>query len=310
MSSEGEYSGLNCPAIVGPTAAGKTALVTALVKRFPIEVISLDSRQIYRGLRIGTAQPTAEEQAACPHHLIDFVSPDEIYSALRFRQDFQKAFTDIKQRGGVPILAGGAGMYLTALREGFMDIPGNSPEKLKEVRATVAKWDEPALREKLKKADPKSYDRIHPNDIYRSQRAMEIYLISGKSMTELTRAQKPNPSLGLRFQAFVLQRPVAELDQRIFLRTGLMLDQGWIEETQRALQKHDPTGPGLRSIGYREIVEYLSGKIPRQELDQAIFLVTRQYAKRQRTMFRNMADSTVDHPDSPLLVDNILACLQ
>ncbi len=309
MTPGADFKGLSCPAIVGPTASGKTALVTALASQLPIEVISLDSRQIYHGLRIGTAQPTAEELAICPHHLIDFISPDEKYDAVRFRTDFEKVFCEIKERDGIAILAGGAGMYLTALRDGFMEIPGNSDEKLLEARAEVAAWDELTLREKLFQCDPESFERIHQNDIYRSQRAMEIFLISGRTMTALTAEQKPNPSLGLDFPAFVLQRPVEKLDERIALRTELMLQRGWIEETEEALKKHDPQGPGLRSIGYREIVEFLAGELLRDDLAPAVILVTRQYAKRQRTWFRNMKNSVQEHPESVDLLEGLLASL-
>ncbi len=309
MARGEDFSGLSCPAIVGPTASGKTALVTALASQLPIEVISLDSRQIYHGLRIGTAQPTAEEQAVCPHHLIDFISPDEKYDAVRFRNDFEEVYCEIKERGGVPVLVGGAGMYLTALRDGFMEIPGNSDEKLAAVRAEVSSWDEQTLRAKLREFDSDSFERIHANDIYRSGRAVEIFLISGRTMTGLIAEQKPDPCLGLKFPAFVLRRSVEELDERIALRTGLMLEQGWIEETEVAMKKHDPQGPGLRSIGYREIVEYLGGGLSRDELGPAVVLVTRQYAKRQRTWFRNMEDSVVGHPESLDLLEGVLASL-
>ncbi len=299
MPPAGPFAGQICPAVVGPTAVGKTALITALAQQGPLEVISLDSRQIYRGLRIGTAQPTAGELAICPHHLIDFVDPDEKYSGARFRSDFERIYQEIRQRGGWPLLAGGAGMYLKALREGFMEIPGHTQEKLEEVRAQVARWNPTELRAELQRVDPESHRRIHPNDIYRAQRALEIHLISGRTMTELTAAHRPDPSLGLAFPAFVLRRPVPELDGRIAARTGVMLREGWIEETEAALRHHDPTGPGLGSIGYREIVQYLQGKLPRQELDAAIVLTTRQYAKRQRTWFRHISDARVLEADSP-----------
>ncbi len=302
----GDFKGLSCPAIVGPTASGKTSLVTALAARLPLEVISLDSRQIYRGLRIGTAQPTTEEQAICPHHLVDFVSPDEKYDAARFRQDFERAYTEIKDRGGVPILAGGAGMYLKTLVESFMDIPGNSLEKLAQARAEVARWTEEELRDKLKQVDPDSFERIHPNDTYRKQRALEIYLISGQTMTELSLQHQHQPSLGLNFPAFVLERPVPELDDRIALRTEQMLAAGWIEETHDALGKHDPQGPGLQSIGYREIVNFLNGELTREELTAAIILVTRQYAKRQRTWFRKVEPAFRGHPESEELLERVL----
>jgi len=255
-----------CPVIVGPTAVGKTGLVTALAGRFPIEVISLDSRQIYHGLRIGTAQPTEEELAVCPHHLVDFVSPEEKYDAAKFRRDFEKVYMEIVDRGGVPILAGGAGMYLTALRDGFFDVPGSTPEKLAQVRSVLDGLDDGKIRTLLEEVDPISFRRIHSNDRYRSQRALEIFRLSGRSMTELTAEQKPDPALGLDFPTFVLERSVAELDERISLRTQQMLVEGWIEETEVALLKHPADCPGLMTI----------------------VLVTRQYAKRQRTWFRGL----------------------
>lgn len=277
-----------CPAIVGPTAVGKTGLITRLAADHPVEVISLDSRQIYHGLRIGTAQPSSEELAICPHHLIDFVSPLEKYDAVRFRQDFARVYTEIRGRGGVPILVGGAGMYLTALRDGFMDIPGHSPERLRAVRAELEELSDEEIRRQLQAVDPVSFRRIHSNDRYRSQRALEIYRISGESMTALTARQEPDPVLGLEFPAFVLARPVPELDQRIAARTEIMLREGWLEETESAMVEHPADCPGLQSIGYREIVRFLQGELAREDLAAAIVLVTRQYAKRQRTMFRHL----------------------
>jgi tRNA dimethylallyltransferase len=294
----GPFAGQKCPVIVGPTAVGKTGLVTSLADRYPIEVISLDSRQIYHGLRIGTAQPTAEELAICPHHLIDFVSPAEKYDAIRFRKDFQAVYSEIKGRGGVPILVGGAGMYLTALREGFMEIPGHSEEQLFEVRAALESLSDSEVRSRLEKVDPDSFARIHINDRYRSQRALEIFGISGRTMSDLKSGQEPVPALGLEFPTFVLEMSVEELDQRIARRTELMLNAGWIEETEAALAEYPATAPGLMSIGYREIVQVLRGDIPREGLVPAIVLVTRQYAKRQRTWFRNMQCEMVGGPDS------------
>lgn len=294
-----------CPAIVGPTAAGKTALITRLAQEHAIEVISLDSRQIYQGLRIGTAQPTAAELAACPHHLIDFVSPTEKYDAVRFRRDFQRVYQEITGRGGKPLLVGGAGMYLTALREGFMEIPGHTPERLAEVRGELEKLSDSQIRDRLAEVDPISFRRIHTNDRYRSQRAVEIFDIAGESMTALTKRQKPDPVLGMEFPAFVLQRPVDELDARIALRTEQMLAGGWIAETEAAMALYPADCPGLMSIGYREIVRWLAGEITREELAPAIVLVTRQYAKRQRTMFRHVGAVGQWHPEADELLAEI-----
>jgi tRNA dimethylallyltransferase len=273
----------------------------ALAQRHPIEVISLDSRQIYHGLRIGTAQPTPEELAVCPHHLIDFISPAEKYDAIRFRQDFERVFTEIVGRGGAPVLVGGAGMYLTALREGFMQIPGSSSERLVEVREALDRMSDSDVRSRLEKIDPESFARIHANDRYRSQRALEIFELSGRTMSELKSTQEPDPALGLEFPTFVLERPVEELDERIARRTQVMLKGGWLEETKVALEQFPADCPGMMSIGYREIVRFLQGDLVENELEPAIVLVTRQYAKRQRTWFSHVAGELTGRPESEKL---------
>lgn len=298
-----------CPAIVGPTAVGKTRLVTALAARLPIEVISLDSRQIYRGLVIGTAQPTAAEQAACPHHLVDFVDPDEAYNAQRFRADFVRVHGEITARGGVPILVGGAGLYLTALREGFMEIPGHTPERLEEVRAELADLGDAEVRRRLAAVDAAAHARIHANDRVRSQRALEVFLVAGRTQTALQAAQEPDPALGLVFPTFVLERGIDELDRRIAARTDAMLAAGWIDETAALLQHHRADGPGLASIGYREIAAHLAGDLARDQLAGAIVRVTRQYAKRQRTWFRHVEAAGRFHPDDPALPAAVIAAL-
>ena len=304
-AAEDRFRGESCPVIVGPTAVGKTGLVAALADSLPVEVISLDSRQIYQGLRIGTAQPTAEEQARCPHHLIDFVSPQDKYSAMRFREDFARTYADLRERGIRPVLAGGAGMYLTALREGFMEVPGNSHQALAEARQALDPLSDQEIRAELKRFDPASHAEIHANDRYRSQRALEIQRISGRPMSELKAAHRPQPCLGLEFPTMVLERPVPELDARIARRTEVMLDQGWIAETEAALERHPARCPGLLSIGYREIVTFLEGGLTRAELKAAIILVTRQYAKRQRTWFRHIPCEGRSHPEVPQLADTI-----
>jgi tRNA dimethylallyltransferase len=299
----------SCPVIAGPTGVGKTGLVTALADRHRIEVISLDSRQIYHGLRIGTAQPTAAEQADCPHHLVDFVSPAEKYDAARFRADFERAYQDIAARGSRPILVGGAGMYLTALQQGFMDIPGGTPARLAAVRASLETLDDREVRTRLKAVDPESFARIHANDRYRSQRALEIHLICGETMTDLQARQQPDPALGLAFPTFVLERPVGELDGRIARRTRAMLAAGWVSEVRNILAEHAPDCPGLRSIGYREIVGHLAGRLDLEAMEREIILSTRQYAKRQRTWFRPVAAAYRGAPEDPSLLASLDACL-
>ena len=299
----------SCVAIVGPTAVGKTGLIVDLAARYPIEVISLDSRQIYRGLRIGTAQPSAEEQAACRHHLIDFLDPLNTYSAIRYRDDFEKTFNDCIARGKRPVLVGGAGLYLTALLEGLLELPDDADVRLPDVRSSLAALRDEEIRQRLKAVDPQSHARIHRNDRYRSQRAVEIHALTGRPMSELVAAQQPRPSLGLEFPTFYLTRRPDELNERIARRTEIMLSGGWIAETEALLAVHPADCPGLASIGYREIVAYLGGDLVRDDLHERIVTVTRQYAKRQRTWFRHVTKRAAGSPDDPQLREAISAAV-
>ena len=297
MAGGSEQRGALCPVIAGPTAAGKTGLVIALAAAYPIEVISLDSRQIYHGLRIGTAQPSPAEQSVCTHHLVDFLSPEATYTAQRFREDFSRLWLEIRARGHLPILAGGAGMYLRAVTGGLLPLPAGSDARLPRVRAEVGALDDAALAAELARVDPVSHARLHANDRYRRTRALEIYRLAGKPLSELTARQEPDPALGLEFPLFVLERPVEELDDRIAARTEAMLAAGWVEETRGLLQRHPPDCPGLRSIGYAEVVRFLGGELAGGELAPAIVQATRQYAKRQRTWFRPLEREAAGSPE-------------
>jgi len=273
-----------CPVIAGPTAVGKTGLILSLAEHFPVEVISLDSRQIYKGMRIGTAQPSELEQSACKHHLIDFLSPDDSYSAQAFRNDFCNVHNEITARGNLPVLVGGAGMYLTVLQNGLLEIPQDDSG---EVRKQLNSLSDSEIRVKLEKVDSDSFHRIHPNDRYRSQRALEIFNITGKTMSQLISDQRPDPALDLDFPLLFLNRERSELHQRISQRAEMMLQSGWVEETSDLLESHLATSPGLRSIGYREIAMFLSdNKLQKDSLSGRIIEVTRQYAKRQITWFK------------------------
>lgn len=295
--------------LVGPTAVGKTALVARLAAERPIEVISLDSRQIYRGLRIGTAQPTAADLAACPHHLVDFLPCDRTYDAMRFRADFQRVWGEVHGRGRIPVLVGGAGLYLKGLEEGFLGIPDHLKGDLPAIRAGIAGLDPAALAKRLAGVDPGSADRLHPNDLYRRRRALEIHDLTGIPMSRWMAEQRPDPCLGLDFRVFVLQRPVTELDERIRLRTAAMLAGGWVEETRQALEAHPPDCPGLQSIGYQEVIAMIQGRMTRAEAEESIVLATRKYAKRQRTWFRKQAAVHRGRPDDPAFLDGILRIL-
>jgi tRNA dimethylallyltransferase len=285
--------------IVGPTAVGKTGLITALAAEAPLAVISLDSRQIYRGLRIGTAQPTAAEQAACPHHLVDFLPPEQTYSAQRFREDFTAAWGRIVATGGVPVLAGGAGLYLRAVTEGLLPLPADAEARLPGVRAEIQALPAAELDRELGRVDPDAAARLHPNDRYRRERALEIFRLAGRPLSELTAAQRPDPAGGLEFAVVRLERPVAALDRRIAARTEAMLAAGWVEETRALLRQHPPDCPGLRSLGYAEVVQHLAGELAGEDLAPAIARVTRQYAKRQRTWFRRTDAVASGAPEDP-----------
>jgi len=298
-AAAGGHADRLCPVLAGPTAVGKTGLVTGLAARLPIEVISLDSRQIYRGLRIGTAQPTAVEQAACPHHLVDFLPPEESYSAQRFRADFERTWQEIVRRGHVPVLVGGAGFYLRALTHGFLPLPDDAEPRLPAVRDAVAALAPAELDAELARVDPASARRLHPNDRYRRRRALEVFRLTGRSLSSHAAAHTPRPALGLAFALVRLELPVAALDARIARRTAAMLDAGWVQETAGLLAHHAPDCPGLRSIGYAEIVRHLQGELPAGKLPGAIVQVTRQYAKRQRTWFRGLAARAAGSPQDP-----------
>ena len=299
-----------CPVLVGTTAVGKTALIVEAAQRFPLDVISLDSRQLYRGMRIGTAQPSDEERNACPHHLIDFVSPATKYSAARYRRDFERVYREIQARGRLPVLVGGAGLYLTALREGLFDLPGISGEDTARVRSELDLLDDEEIHRQLRDLDPESCTRIHPHDRYRCQRAVEIYLLAGRPMSALMREQKPRPALNLDFPTVFLQRTPAETALRILTRTTAMLAAGWVEETTALLQEYGPEAPGLVTIGYREIVVHLQGDLPRDELVEQIVSATRQYAKRQRTWFRHTPVLATGDPEDPRVQETVAKMLQ
>ncbi len=285
--------------LVGPTGVGKTGLVAALARKLPLEVISLDSRQIYKGLRIGTAQPTAQERALCPHHLVDFVPVDQQYDAACYRRDFARVHGEILARGHIPVLVGGAGFYLKALTDGFMPLPPAEGKKLADIRGLVNTMPAEVVRSRLAEVDPVSRARIHPHDLYRQRRALEIHLLTGRSMSDHMAAWRPEPCAGLAYSCVLLQRPVAELDHRIRRRLHGMLAGGWVEETARALRRFGPEAPGLQSIGYPEIIRFLDGGTGQEEMEEAIYRQTRQYAKRQRTWFRKLQMVLVGHPDEP-----------
>ncbi|MEH0743034.1 tRNA (adenosine(37)-N6)-dimethylallyltransferase MiaA [Vibrio cholerae] len=279
--------------LMGPTASGKTELAIRLRQRFPVEIISVDSALIYRGMDIGTAKPDAREQSLAPHRLIDILDPSESYSAADFRRDALNEMHKIVADGKIPLLVGGTMLYYKALLEGLSPLPAADPDirRTIEQEAQTQGWE--ALHDQLKAIDPVSAERIHPNDPQRLSRALEVFRISGKTLTELT--QTKGEALPFRVKQFAIApKERAELHRRIELRFDKMIDAGFLEEMRSLYAREDlhPDLPSIRCVGYRQMWDYLDGQCT---LDEAIFkgvCATRQLAKRQITWLRSWDDLT------------------
>ncbi|EPZ00459.1 tRNA (adenosine(37)-N6)-dimethylallyltransferase MiaA [Mannheimia haemolytica] len=273
--------------LMGPTASGKTDLAIALRQELPIEVISVDSALIYKGMDIGTAKPSKEELALAPHRLIDILDPAESYSAMNFHADALREMADITAQGKIPLLVGGTMLYYKALLEGLSPLPSADPAIRAEIESRAAQHGWATLHQELVKIDPIAGARINPNDSQRINRALEVFYISGKTMTELTAQQgEALPYNILQFAIAPQDRAV--LHQRIEQRFHKMIELGFEEEVKRLFLRKDLhiNLPSIRCVGYRQMWEYLQGDI---SLDEAIFkgiCATRQLAKRQITWLR------------------------
>jgi tRNA dimethylallyltransferase len=277
--------------LMGPTASGKTDLAIRLRQQYPVEIISVDSALIYKGMDIGTAKPDADELALAPHRLIDILDPAEAYSAADFRRDALNEIAKIHSEGKIPMLVGGTMLYFKALLQGLSPLPAANPEIRKQIEqeATEKGWQ--ALHNELRAIDPVSAERIHPNDPQRLSRALEVYRISGKSLTELTET-KGEP-LPFRVKQFaVAPKDRALLHKRIEFRFEKMIQAGFEDEVKALYAREDLHSdlPSIRCVGYRQMWEYLEGE---STLDDAIFrgiCATRQLAKRQITWLRSWDD--------------------
>ncbi|WP_420820862.1 tRNA (adenosine(37)-N6)-dimethylallyltransferase MiaA [Shewanella algidipiscicola] len=276
---------------MGPTASGKTALAIELVERHQCEIISVDSALIYREMDIGTAKPSVEEQRRAPHRLIDIRDPSESYSAADFRRDALNEIERILAAGKTPLLVGGTMLYFKALLEGLSPLPtANS-----EIRAEIAREAETlgwqALHQQLQQIDPVSAQRIHPNDPQRLSRALEVFRISGKSLTELTAVKSAAlPYSVVQFGISPSDRKV--LHSAIAARFDTMLKQGFIEEVQALKARGDLhlELPSMRCVGYRQVWQYLDGDYDYDTMVEKSVAATRQLAKRQLTWLRGWAD--------------------
>ena len=274
--------------LAGPTASGKTGLAVELAKATGAEVVSADSRQIYRGLDVGTAKPSAEIRAEVVHHLIDFLDPRDSYNAGSFARDAAAVIRKLNASGKTPLICGGTGFYIEALLNPMFEEPVLERARQEEIRTELKRIaDEQgsaALHEKLAEVDPQSAKRLHPNDFQRVSRALEMYYLTGRAMSELLEA--PRPCSSYRPFQVLLDPPRELLEKNIAVRSQRMLDGGWIEEVERLLAEGLPEdAPGLQSLGYVEVVAHIRGELTRDETLEAIKRKTRQYAKRQRTWF-------------------------
>lgn len=319
--------------LMGPTAAGKTDLAVALTKVLPCDIISVDSALIYRGMDIGTAKPDQELLADAPHRLIDICDPSESYSAAQFRDDALQEATDILAQGRIPLFVGGTMMYFKTLDQGLATLPSADPVIRQRIlqEADEKGWE--FLHQRLQQVDPASAKRIHPNDPQRLQRALEVYEITGKSMTDLwreqavaTEQQKANEkqetgqnveahytnwgrdsfsSLPYNALSFaVLPKERSTLHERIALRFSQMLENGFIEEVEMLYRRGDldSSMPSMRCVGYRQVWEYLEGKLDYDEMVEKGIIATRQLAKRQITWLRRWPDlHWLESEDSELL---------
>ncbi|WP_447755960.1 tRNA (adenosine(37)-N6)-dimethylallyltransferase MiaA [Pseudomonas nicosulfuronedens] len=288
--------------LMGPTAAGKTDLALELARLLPVELVSVDSALIYRGMDIGTAKPSREVLEEFPHRLIDIRDPSEAYSAAEFRADALVAMAEITAAGRIPLLVGGTMLYFKALLEGLADMPGADPAVRAELESQAAAEGWGALHEELARIDPESAARIHPNDPQRLVRALEVYRVSGMSMTaHRLRQASENAGFGAQgggqlpytvahLAIAPLQRQV--LHERIAQRFDQMLEQGFIAEVESLRARSDlHVGlPSIRAVGYRQVWDYLEGKLSYAEMVERGVIATRQLAKRQFTWLRSWSD--------------------
>ena len=293
--------------LLGPTAVGKTKIAIQLAQRLNAEIVSVDSRQVYRQMDIGTAKPTAEEQRAARHHLIDCVDISEAFSVADYQSLVDVAIADIQNRGKRVLLVGGAGLYFRVIVDGLFEGPGADPSLRKRLETEAAQLGVDALHKQLQTCDPESADRIHPNNLVRVIRALEVYELTGTPMSELQQQWQPEKQR-YPFIAFGLTMPRALLYRRIEQRVDVMLANGLIAEVESLLAVgYARDSVALQSFGYRELIAYLDGDCTYLEAISQLKQNTRRFAKRQLTWFRK--DTRIEWLDRESTSDIVGAIL-
>ena len=297
--------------LMGPTATGKTDIAVSLFKQYSIELISVDSAMVYKGMDIGTAKPSKELLNEVPHRLIDICEPDEPYSAARFRADALGEINDIHACQRIPLLVGGTGLYFRALESGISELPDADTDVRQrlELEAGEVGWE--AMHRRLAEIDPDSAERIHPNDPQRIQRALEIYEISGRSMTDHYENGAVSPFPFEVIKIILNPGDRLKLHERIKRRFLKMLDDGFIEEvrTFHKVDRFSGSLPAMRMVGYRQIWNYLDGETNYDEMVERGIAATRQLAKRQMTWLRKEENGIWFNSDESGLVDKIQGIL-
>ncbi len=299
--------------IMGPTAAGKTDLALSLYDALPCEIISVDSALVYRGMDIGTAKPDAGLLARYPHRLIDILDPAEAYSAARFREDALAAMAEISAAGRIPLLVGGTMLYYRALEQGMAELPQASPQVRAQLDAEAARIGWSGMHERLQQIDPVSAARIHPNDPQRIQRALEVYELTGVSMTALhERGRQLSPFPYRVAKVVVCPQERSILHQRIEQRFQRMLAQGMVEEVRLLKLRGDLDldTPSMRAVGYRQVWHYLEGDMGYDEMADRGVVATRQFAKRQLTWLRSERNGRWFDSESKNLLPEVLKYLE
>ncbi|AUZ04727.2 MULTISPECIES: tRNA (adenosine(37)-N6)-dimethylallyltransferase MiaA [Vitreoscilla] len=284
-------------AILGPTASGKTRLALELANHLPIEIISLDSALVYQDMNIGTAKPSQAEMASVPHHLIDIISPLTVYCAADFVQDTVRLVAEIHARNRLPVIVGGTMMYYQALSQGFNQLPSANTDIRAQLAQDKAEHGLASLYQRLQDADPITAARLSPNDSQRIERALEVYLISGKPMSQWLSQDNDTHALNLHTITLIPEER-ARLHQSIAQRFDTMLQDGFVQEVQALQQKYPDLHsdlPSMRCVGYRQVWDYLQGAVNAEQMRELGIIATRQLAKRQLTWLRKIpADQSLD----------------
>jgi len=297
---------IDAVAIMGPTGVGKSALAVELAIRFNGEIVSIDSRQAYKHLDIGTAKPLKEDMNKVTHHLIDILELTDKNNAEFFANLAIETMQKIKMRGRLPLAVGGTGLYFRAIFEGLFQVELDKEER-KKFAESVENIPTEKLRGKLREVDPETYMRLNKNDRYRIVRALEVFELTGIPISEhFKRHAKSKKRRGLEFLKIGLTLKREKLYERINKRTVEMFEKGWVDEVRELLNRGvDPSWPGMKTLGYPEIIDYLNGMIEYKELIELVARLTRQYAKRQLTWFKKEKDVVWFQADEPDLIAKI-----